>query len=454
MTRARTGLETDPTKIDRVKFWRDVQALERIQAASSTAEAQEQIVQHLFRYSGVEVGAAEVDVAAEYNRFRSRITAATHDLTEYTNTMLPDDLLQRTSLTSEIAGATDPDQLVDMLLTVKDQRTRFEVRRLLHFGALFYEYEKHFGREADRQEFLHQLELYLDATMFTDDGAIDADLYHQIKDGTTGLVQAASIRLPQFDDSASRRQTGENHVKLSFRTLQGDLPIHVVMEERLKDPFSAALKAIRTRRSLSELQDIYGFALYVNQSREGRELHTVVDALEQRFAVDPLERDIHPLRQAAVGELTRSNPNLARSGKFMVEKFFANWDPAILVQQREAIEPTLNKFYRAQRNRDRFWQYVQQFQGRTTSVEFQVGTLRDYLNAKLAGGDENHRVYKHRQASGEMRDDARNVLELLYPEKLYGINFRDPAIIEVMRRKQLAGIGLHSAVLAQLDANA
>ena len=81
-------------------------------------------------------------------------------------------------------------------------------------------------------------------------------------------------------------------------------------------------------------------------------------------------------------------------------------------------------------------------------IEVQAGTLKDWLNSRLSGGDENHRIYKYRQSIKLNPQDARSVLAYLYPVGLYGIDFdKDETIAEVLRRKQLASLGLHRSVL-------
>lgn len=458
MNRARGGVETELSKLDKGKFWRDARKLERVRQAKSFPEAQRLIVEYVNGYCGLLVPDNGLEdrtyVDTEYERFRSRITAASRALDRYTHEILPDDVLQRLGLTNEVDGPTDPGQVIDLMITNPDQRTRFELRRLLHFGALFYQFEKIFGREADLQQNLHEMALFLNATIFHNGKITDVDLFHKVRDAGGDFITPSGIRLPDFDGSSKGRLSGENRVHLSVREFTpldnpSATPMHVVMQQRLKDPFSAALKAIRKGLPLQEIQDVYGFTFFVDQSHDGDQLQELVKILEHFFAVDPNDRTIHPLRtDEAASSFTDLNEH---SGKnFAMEKFFADWNPNTLQQHRTSMNQVLGTFYSAPYNIDRFWQEVNK-PHKPMRIEMQVGTMLDLLLNKLSGGDENHRVYKHQQASGRMREDARNVMGLLYPTKLYGLDFGDPTIIEVMRRKQLAGIGLHASVLAQLD---
>lgn len=437
-------------------FWRQRDVMKEINAIEQPRKKRAAIVGFVWKRSGFDLKRLdnhEVDTEDEYERFRSRITAAERSLDRYAHDMLVEDILQRVGVANEISGATDPAQLMDMMATIEDERMHFEVRRLFQFGMLFQQYEHYFGRETDLHERLHELEMFLGTTLLRGSREVDADLFHKVKD-TAGHVEASSIRLPKFDNGRTVRLPGENQVKLTLRQFHDPAApgrvMHTVMEERIKDPFSAALKVIRKGVSMKELRDIIGLSFFVDQ-REKDELQHLVSALEAVLPFDAQDRQIHPLRRAeGVVGAPKDNPDSGEG--FDLEKGVVKWTPHILFSQHKAVDEQLRRFYSSPSNIDTFWRIVGENSTTDFPVEIQAGTLKDWLNSRLSGGDENHRVYKDKQARRRGSEDARSVLNTLYPAGLYGIEFdRDEAIAEALRRKQLAGLGLHYAALEKFD---
>ncbi|MDP3970749.1 MAG: hypothetical protein Q8P90_03540 [bacterium] len=446
----RKGLEIDQERMGTELFWKNAKFLLQVRDRMNNPEASEDdlkgmIIENLRNYCGLpsceEDGS---DPKKDYETYEACIAASTKELASYAEAMLVGDIAQRTGLTNELTGVMDPAELTDILVTTDDQRVRFEARRALHLGALFFEFEKRYGTEREILKTLQAIEIYLDAMILTPGKEIDAILYHKIKDEPSGRIIPSSIRIPAFGGGQNRRKPGENKVMLTFREALSDdsakRPIHVVEKERVKSRFSALLKAIRSKRPIGSLKDVIALACYVDNAET--ELEDFVALLDTHFTSDPQDRDKHRLFG---GEEEHENGHSAK--EFSMEKLIVEWDTQMLLDNRIAVDMALSHFFGTKRNQDAFWQRAEEMAGKKIPIELQVGTLRDLVDNSLSGGDANHAIYKARQAGDVFEGDARNVLEMLFPQDLYGINFRSQVIYEALKQKQLAGLGLNKDIL-------
>ncbi|MEK7122340.1 MAG: hypothetical protein AAB855_00630, partial [Patescibacteria group bacterium] len=130
-TRFQTREELEPlTEINNA-----LKKLRDIDREGNSPKLRRALVTTLREYCGLEAGA--IDAEREYAHLEASISSANEVLNAYLRDVLVADLLQRVSITNEVESVTDPLTLVDVLLSSRDPRTRFEARSALHFGALF-----------------------------------------------------------------------------------------------------------------------------------------------------------------------------------------------------------------------------------------------------------------------------------------------------------------------------
>lgn len=449
--RPRRGLAIDRQRLGPA-FWQDAKSLVRLHqeimdGRKSDTEVQSRIISHVWERANLGKEVRGLNYETEYQRYTACIAGALKSHDTYAHTMLVEDILQPITVPNEWAGVADPMTLLDGLRTVREERTRFELRRALHFGASFYEYEKHFGTEQELYERLHEFELFMHAVVLNSDKQVDARLIHRIRDTEAGQVFPSGIRLPQFDGSSADVQLGENQVYLSFREVSAlDHPLYVVEKERPKSRWSGVLKAIRKEDSISNLHDVLGMTFYVNHQQNGNELNQFIDLLEKRLPkIDDELGTTHRLR----GGSGHNQQNIYSAADYGMETIFIHWDANLMLQHRSAIDKTWGNFNQAERLRKNFWNRVKEHGEQEFIIEVQIGTLRDMVAATLSGSDENHAIYKARQAGNFIEGDARNILEMLYPKKYYNIDWNSPIMEKLLREKQLASIGLHPKVLQQ-----
>lgn len=450
--RPRTGLENRQDRMEKATFWQEGRGLlklhhEIMDSNLSDAHVQGGIVEHLWQYAELSGGETEkLDPEKEYARYATCIAGALKSLDTYAHTMLVEDILQRLTVKNEWVGVSDPMRLLDGMVTTRDPRTRFELRRALHLGAMFYEFEKIFGTEQELYERLHEFEMFLDAMVFKSSKSTDATLIHTLRDDTSGEIAPTGIRIPLFDHSDPAAHLGENQVFLSFRQCRDNPDLRVVVKERLKSRWSAVIKCIREGRSLRSLTDVEGITFFIDDTSHGQ-LDNFIELFEGQVpAINPKDRIYHRLR----GGVGRDENNPSSSDRYSMETVNVNWTPGTLLKYEEDIQQTLQQLYQSPRLQQAFWRGVHSHGDMFINIESKFGTLRDMVDYTLTGGDENHEVYKADQAGRSIKGDERNVLRMLFPKAFVGIDLTAPHIQRILREKQLASIGLHPKVMQQI----
>lgn len=452
----RLGIETGFSHRDDLEpligIHRELKQLREVDRKGNGPELHRALMMMIADYCGLKNDTLG-DVEKEYAHLAESISHAGKALGAYLRDVLVGDLLQRVSPTSEVLSVNDPVTLADILLTSRDSRTRFEARSALHFGILFWEYDKLFGGEAERNQRINEITLFLNAILFSSERMLDAAAHHHVSTDEAGALIATDIRIPQLDGSPRKRKDDEENIAmLSMREIsplqkgRGRERLHALFAARPKDPLSAALKSIRKNEPLRALKDAYGVTLSLYKKNESV-VSDITAILADRFDIDPNDREHHPTCTLHPrDEEEQRNPH--RSARFQPEKFYVQWNSQKLINFYELVKPHVKDFLSLRHSQLEFWHTVKRNAARTINVEFQINTLDDYLNIRLIGGDENHRVYKRRQASDAGPEiGARSILERIRPYSIYGVPWHQRHIREALAKKALAEIGIYGAAL-------
>lgn len=274
----RLGIETGFSHREELEpligIHRELKQLREVDRRGNGPELRRALMMLITDYCGLENDKLG-DVEKEYAHLTESISHAEKALGAYFRDVLVDDLLQRVSPTNEVLSVNDPVTLGDILLTSRNSRIRFEARNALHFGILFWEYDKLFGGEAERNQRINEITLFLNSFLFSSGRMLDASAHHHVSTNEAGALTATDIRIPQLDGSPRKRKDAdENIAMLSMREIsplqegRGRERWHALFAARPKDPLSAALKSIRKNEPLRALKDVYGVTLSLYQKRE------------------------------------------------------------------------------------------------------------------------------------------------------------------------------------------
>ncbi len=424
------------------------------------ADARRSIVEGLYPYCNLlPPDQRSMDVEREYERYERCIARAQRSYKAFTHDILVSDIEQRVRMHQFVDGVTDPSELIDIALSHQKSgdTVRFEARRALHLGALFFEHETFFGTQLELENILNEINLFFHAFLSIDPRKVNTRMYHKSKtlEDQTEWFQATDIRVPLFEKEKGRpenkREKDENALYVSFNAMnlgapQGDSPLaHAIVESRVKDPWSAALKAIRKDISIQSLRDCLGYTVYLYPHR-GDVLNMVVDALQEALVLDRTDRQIHHTRRGPGAPWESGiEENEFSSSRFHMEKMIALWRPQLLLLHRDAIDGILP--FTSSSRRENFWGSLASRAPRTISMEVQLGLIEDFINNRHVPSEENHAIYKAAQLTGGRRrgraPQERNVLEILCPSQLYGINFNDPSILSALINMQKNRFGIY-----------
>lgn len=446
------GLDIATNPLEEGEFW---QTLEDIHYAQLPDEKRRQYIIDAV-YSGLSLPPdAQTPEQTEqmYARFEKCIRRATGSLQGYIKELLVQDVNQRVMPSSFVRHTADPLFLIDCMATQrgKDERLRFEARRALYFGALFFEYETALGTPEQLEAELAGVDRFFEA-QFSFGRNRNTRIYHKIRN-TEGHLEGYAVRTPLFDHSDDKRRDFENYFPVTFRPLgipgarQSEIQTHCMYDSRVKTEFSAALKAMRKGVPIRSLKDCLGVTLYLYPGYEDA-FDDVVETLTNALPLETGDHLIHPSRRVSSTHVEHTDENNVSSSHFKMEKMVAFWNPAtIFSHKRDIIERVLP--FSSPGNRDAFFSNQQTL--RPMMVEIQIGLLEDFINNYLVGSDENRLFYEVRRATEKTRDDAVPILDALLPRELYGIRFNDPVIIQALVQKQRSQLGIHHQALERLS---
>lgn len=446
------GLDRAVNPLEEGEFW---QTLEDILIANiPDAKKRQYIVEAIFSSLSLPPnGRTPEQTEQMYTRFVGCIRRATGSLRGYVKDLLVQDVYQRVMPSSFIRHTADPLLLIDCMVTQagRDERLRFEARRALYFGALFFEYETALGTAEQLDAEIAGVDRFFEAR-FSFGRNRNTRIYHKIRE-SEGYLEGYAVRVPLFDHSDDTRRNFENYFPVTFRPLaipgvqQSEIQTHCMYDSRVKTELSAALKAMRKGTPIRSLKDCLGVTLYLFPGCEDA-FDDIVETLTTMLPIETSDRLTHPSRRISSGHTDHTDENPMSSSRFKMEKMIALWSPAtIFSQEKDTIERALP--FSSLANRDSFFSNQQTL--RPMTVEIQIGLLEDFINNHLVGSDENRLFYEVRRATEKIRDDAVPVLDALLPRELFGIRFNDPVIVQALVQKQRSQLGVHHQALERLS---
>lgn len=446
------GLDIAPTPLEEGEFW---QMFEDIHLAQlPDAKKKQYIVDAIFSSLSLPPNERTPEqVEQPYARFESCIRRATGSLQEYIRELLVQDTYHRVMPRSFIRHTANPLLLIDCMATQrgKDERLRFEARRALYFGVLFFEYETMLGTHEQLEAELAGVDRFFEA-QFSFGENINAQIYHKIRN-TEGRLEGFDVRTPPFGRIDDKRRDFENYFPVTFRPIvipgaqQSEIQTQCLYDSRIKSELSAALKAMRKGTPIRSLKDCLGITLYLCPGFEGA-FDDVVEAFTHILPIEPGDRVIHPRRRVSPTHAKHTDESGVSSPHFKMEKMIAFWNPAtIFSQKRDIIERALP--FSSPENRDAFFSNQQML--RSMTVEIQIGLLEDFINNHIVESDENRLFYEVRRATEKTRDDAVPILDAVLPPKFYQIDFNDSDIIQALVQKQRSKLGIHHQALERLS---
>lgn len=415
----------------------------------------QECIRRMARYLDIQdpVGETGDRAQLEYERLKHAVDAAQRSFDSFVQDMTLVDNAQRTSTTNEIARVTDPGVLLNAAFRARSTRVRFEARRALWLGGMFWKYEHEVGATEDLKMALRQLELFLNAQLHISEVGRSVDVFHHVDVGSDGKVAVNNLRVPAIDGSAPERINGENKVYLAMRSMPHPTRprehIFFTLEARPKSRFSGVAKCMRKGDHFNALRDVLGVTFTVYQ-KHGDELEALVDKLDELFEADPNDREVHPTRGGR-----KDFANAASSALFSPEKMITTWDVARVDWDDEAMRVVTRRVFDGSRVQGRLREGQRRLAGRKIPTEIQVLTLQDMAIAKIAPTDAHHNVYEGKRVQRPMEGDEEgaSLLERFLPREIYGISWQDPVIVQALKDKRLASVGLTKRILDALEAS-
>lgn len=450
--RTRLGLETDMPRM--YSFFRArYKEMRTVLEQESYKGAAEKAVETLLQYTELDKGEmlSPEQVERHYEHYRKCIGRSQADLQAYFESMLVLDVRHRVDYVEEIDGVNDPLQLIDMAMTSDDPMVQFEARRALHMGATYFEIDHRIGTPEELRQRKEEVGWYLEQGLIGDARSSNVVIHHGVQ-SENSHIEPNSIRVPLIDGTDPERRIGENQVHVAIRQIPSlnpdrKQPISFVLGGRPKSHWSIFLKSLRKGAKVSAITDPIGFSFYVD-SQDGADLREMVQRLEAMFDIVPKDKIVHPLVNLENAGRQETDRNADSSKTLRMHKMIARWNPSVLLQDEKKLREVIGRRVSRAYNQDRMIERITQHAQRTMPTEFILGTLSDMLRNNFEGGDDDHRIYKVKQAGAQLGpDDSRIVFEMLAPKRLYTVDWRSPEIQEAMLQKQRAEVGIHLEAL-------